>query len=86
MATPGYAGRPSTTTVSAMTSVRPVHGIVETERPHLLHRFGTIANRSSCGKAIVPRPDGETSKLLCRRCTVIHDTRIAGKPDWFEFE
>ncbi len=68
-----------------MTLVRPVHGIVEAERPHLLHRFGTTANRSACGKAIVPRPANETTTLICRRCVVIDETRIAGKPDWFEF-
>ena len=60
------------------------YGIVEGEKPPVLHRVGTISHRSCCGKTIVVRRDGETSRLVvCRRCIAIDEARREGMPEWF---
>jgi hypothetical protein len=67
-----------------MTLGRFTYGIVEGETPPVLHRLGTISDRSCCGKTIAVRRDGQTSRLVvCRRCIALDETRRAGMPDWF---
>jgi hypothetical protein len=67
-----------------MTVGHPTAGIIQGEKPPVLHRFGTIAGRSFCGKPIVVLPDDKRAKLVvCRRCVAIDKTRREGMPEWF---
>jgi hypothetical protein len=61
-----------------------VYGIVKGETPPTMHRLGTLAGRSCCGKVIVPLPSPRGSKLVvCRRCIAIDEARREGIPEWF---
>ncbi|MDQ1383828.1 MAG: hypothetical protein QOG65_1207 [Actinomycetota bacterium] len=67
-----------------MTLARATYGIVEGENPPRVHRFGTLAGRSCCGKKIVVT-DADTSSLVaCQRCNALDNARRSGIPDWFE--
>ncbi len=66
-----------------MTLARPLYGTVDGERPAIVHRLGTLAGRSCCGKAITVLPDGTKPRgVLCRRCDALEESRRNGMPPW----
>jgi hypothetical protein len=61
------------------------YGIVDGEKPAVLHRLGTLSRRTVCGKPIVLVPAGEQPRLVvCKRCVAIDEARRAGMPEWTE--
>jgi hypothetical protein len=66
-----------------MTPARSTYGIVEGETPPRLHRFGTLAGRSCCGKKIVGAVE-KSGLVACLRCNALDHARRTGIPDWFE--
>jgi hypothetical protein len=67
-----------------MTSPRPRYGTVKGEAPAVLHRFGTLADRSCCGKKLAARTDPNPSgQVECQRCKTLDEARRSGIPDWF---
>jgi hypothetical protein len=69
-----------------MTLARATYGIVKGESPPRLHRFGTLAGRSCCGKKIVNTDAEKSSLVACRRCNALDNARRTGIPDWFEID
>ena len=68
-----------------MTPAHTTYGLVDGEKPPILHRLGTIAERSCCGKKITILPAGDRPHVVeCRRCTALENARRAGIPDWFD--
>jgi hypothetical protein len=68
-----------------MTSPRPKYGTVEGETPAVLHRYGTLADRSCCGKKLAAGADrNHPGRLECQRCRALDESRRAGIPDWFD--
>jgi hypothetical protein len=67
-----------------MASPRPNYGTVKGETPAVLHRYGTLADRSCCGKKLVARTDrNQSGQVECQRCKALDESRRAGIPDWF---
>jgi len=75
-----------------MTSVNANYGVVDKEANPVLHRFGSLAGRSCCGKAIVSvTPEPRARFTVCRRCVVLDAARDEGRavardeglPEWF---
>jgi hypothetical protein len=67
-----------------MTLARATYGIVEGETPPRVHRFGTLAGRSCCGKKIVDTDADRSGLVACQRCIALDNARRNGIPDWFE--
>jgi hypothetical protein len=61
----------------------PAYGVVDGERPPLLHRLGTLANRSCCGKPIEVLPQGaeRSHRVQCTRCNALDAIRRSQDPD-----
>jgi len=75
-----------------MTPVNANYGVVDNEANPVLHRFGSLAGRSCCGKAIVSVAADQRARLaVCRRCVVLAAARDEGRveardeglPEWF---
>jgi hypothetical protein len=67
-----------------MTLAQSTYGIVKGETPPRLHRFGTLAGRSCCGKQIVPTDAAGSARVACQRCNALDKARRAGIPDWID--
>ena len=66
-----------------LTPAHPRFGTVAGEKPAVVHRLGTIAGRSCCGKAITLLPDGSRpGGVVCRRCVSLEESRRDGMPPW----
>ena len=62
----------------------PKYGTVKGEKPAALHRLGTLAGRSCCGKPITLLPAGDRPRLVvCGRCIALDQSRREGITDWF---